>query len=206
MKNKRVIVPIIVILAVLIVDQIVKIWVKTHMIIGEEIHIFGDRVMLKFVENPGMAFGMELGGNWGKMALSIFRILAVGGLIWYLVTLIKKKRNLFLISCISLIIAGAAGNLIDCAFYGIIFTDSYGQIAQMFPDGDGYAGFLMGRVVDMIYCPVIQTESFTFFSPIFNVADSAITVTVFMMIIGYKKLMPPKDEEKKEEEVAEDTK
>lgn len=207
MKNKRVIVPIIVILAVLIVDQIVKIWVKTHMMIGDEIHILGDRVMLKFVENPGMAFGMELGGNWGKMALSLFRILAVGGLIWYLVVLIKKKSNLFLITCISLIIAGAAGNLIDCAFYGMIFTDSYGHIAQMFPDGGGYAGFLMGRVVDMFYCPVIQTESFTFFSPIFNVADSAITITVFMMIIGYKKILPPKDEEeKKDEEIIEDAK
>lgn len=206
MANKRVILPIIIIAGIVLIDQILKIWIKTHLMLGEEIPIFGERIMLKFIENPGMAFGMEFGGNWGKLALSIFRIVAVGGLLWYLVVLIKKKSNLFIITCISLIIAGALGNLIDCAFYGVMFNESFGQVAEIFPDGGGYAGFLCGNVVDMFYCPIIDTvlpedfpfwagEHIVFFRPIFNVADSAITITVFMMIVGFKKLMPK--EEKK---------
>ncbi|MCF0207254.1 MAG: lipoprotein signal peptidase [Bacteroidales bacterium] len=215
MKNKKVLVPILIIVGVILIDQILKIWVKTHMVLGEEIHIFGDRVMLKFIENPGMAFGMEFGGNWGKLALSIFRILAVGGLSWYLAVLIKKGAGLLLSSCIALIIAGALGNLIDCAFYGMIFNESYFEVAQMFPEGGGYAGFLSGNVVDMFYCPVINTvlpenfpiwggERFIFFRPIFNIADSAITISVFIMIVFYKKIFQTVESDKKvESEVAE---
>jgi signal peptidase II len=146
-----------------------------------------------------MAFGMELGGSWGKLALSIFRIIAITGLSIYLYKILKAGENMFYIICISLVIAGATGNLIDSAFYGIIFNESFGQVATMFPEGGGYAPFLYGHVVDMFYCPVIDThypdwfpfvggDRLLFFRPVFNVADSAITVSVFLMIIFYRKV------------------
>jgi signal peptidase II len=198
MKRKTII-SISIIIIVLLIDQILKIWVKTHMYLGQEISIIGNKILLHFTENPGMAFGMEIGGDWGKLALSIFRILAITGLTCYLVLLIKRKESTIFIVCISLIVAGAMGNLIDSAFYGMIFSDSYGQIGQMFPEGGGYASFLHGHVVDMLYCPIIDTtlpESFPicggrhviFFRPVFNVADAAITVSGFLMLISYKKI------------------
>jgi len=209
--RKNIIVSVAIILIVLIIDQVLKIWVKTHMYIGEEINIIGDKILLHFTENPGMAFGMEIGGKWGKLILSIFRILAISGLTYYLVLLIKRKESIIFIACVSLIIAGATGNLIDSAFYGMIFGESsYGQVAQIFPEGGGYASFLHGNVVDMFYCPVINTtlpESFPiwggehviFFRPVFNVADSAITVSVFLMIIFYKKIFRNIDNKEKED-------
>lgn len=197
--KKKALIAIAIILGVLILDQVIKIWVKTTMVMGEEINIIGDRVMLHFTENPGMAFGMELGGSWGKLALSLFRIIAITGLSIYLYKIIKAGENMFYIICISLVIAGATGNLIDSAFYGIIFNESFGQVATMFPEGGGYAPFLYGHVVDMFYCPVIDThypdwfpfvggDRLLFFRPVFNVADSAITVSVFLMIIFYRKV------------------
>lgn len=197
--KKKALIAIAIILGVLILDQVLKIWVKTTMEMGEEIHIIGDRIMLHFTENPGMAFGMELGGSWGKLALSIFRIIAITGLGIYLYKIIKAGENMFYIICIALVIAGATGNLIDSAFYGIIFNESFGQVATMFPEGGGYAPFLYGHVVDMFYCPVIDTyypdwfpfvggDRLLFFRPVFNVADSAITVSVFLMIIFYRKV------------------
>jgi signal peptidase II len=183
----------------LILDQALKIWVKTHMQIGDEIHIFGNRGMLHFIENNGMAFGMEMGGKAGKLVLSIFRIIAIGGIGWFLFSIIKKKVSLGLVMAVSAILVGAIGNLIDSAFYGMIFSESYTSPAVMFPAGGGYSSFLQGRVVDMFYFPVIQThwpewspfrpgESFIFFRPVFNIADSCITCGVISILIWQKKM------------------
>jgi signal peptidase II len=187
------------ILLILILDQAIKIWVKTHMQIGDEIHLFGKYGMLHFIENNGMAFGMEMGGKKGKIILSIFRIIAIFGIGWFLTTLYRKKSNLGLILAVSAILAGAIGNLIDSAFYGMIFSESFSQPAILFPPGGGYSSFLQGRVVDMLYFPVINThwpmwspfrpgESFIFFRPVFNVSDSAITCGVFAILIFQKKM------------------
>ncbi len=166
---------------------------------GEEIHVMGDWFILHFTENPGMAFGYELGFSWGKLALSVFRILAIGALIYYLVALIRKQSPAGLIISISLILAGAIGNMIDSAFYGMIFNESmYHQKAIMLPPEGGYAGFLHGHVVDMLYFPLFSFNwpqwipwlggsNFQFFQPVFNIADSAITVGVASILIFQKR-------------------
>lgn len=187
------------IILILIADQILKFWIKTNMVIGQEIPLFGNWGFLHFIENNGMAFGMEIGGRAGKIALSLFRILAIGGIWWFLYSLIRKKSNLCLILAVSAILAGAIGNIIDSAFYGMIFSESYTQPAILFPPEGGYSTFLLGRVVDMFYFPVINTqwpdwspfrpgESLVFFRPVFNIADSAITCGVFAIIIFQKKM------------------
>jgi len=187
------------IVMILVADQILKIWVKTHMQIGEEIHLLGNRGMIHFIENNGMAFGMEMGGKPGKFILSVFRIIAIIGIGWFLNSLINKKTNLGLILAVSAIMAGAIGNIIDSAFYGIIFNESYNQLAVLFPPEGGYSTFLHGRVVDMFYFPLINThwpdwspikpgESFIFFRPVFNMADSAITCGVISIILFQKRM------------------
>jgi signal peptidase II len=186
-----------IIFVVLLIDQALKIWVKTHMEYNEEIHLFGTNwAIIHFVENPGMAFGIELGGSYGKLALSLFRIFAVGFLIFYLRQLIRSNISFGLLVSFALILAGALGNIIDSAFYGLLFSESYyhGGTATFFPPEGGYAGFLHGRVVDMLYFPIIQGkfpgwlpvwggEYFQFFKPIFNIADLSITLGVLNILL-----------------------
>ena len=185
---------------VLLVDQATKFWVKTNMSFGDQFEILGwDRAYIHFIENPGMAFGLELGGDYGKLALSLFRVFAVGFLVYLIRQLIKERAAKGLLACFALILAGATGNIIDSAFYGLIFSESSYHVpgpATLFPEGGGYAGFLHGRVVDMLYFPLFQGnfpawfpvwggERFLFFRPVFNVADAAISVGVFSLIAFY---------------------
>jgi signal peptidase II len=187
------------ILLILVIDQVLKIWIKTHMTIGQEYHIFGNRGIIHFIENNGMAFGMEMGGKPGKLFLSIFRIIAIIGIGYFLSSLVKKNASTGLILAVSAIMAGAIGNMIDSAFYGLIFSESYHVPAIMFPPGGGYSSLLHGRVVDMFYFPIINThwpewspfrpgESLIFFRPVFNIADSAITCGVVSIILFQKRM------------------
>ncbi len=198
--------PLIIIFLILIIDQVVKIWIKTHMMIGEEIPVFGNWFIIHFIENNGMAFGKQLPGEGGKLFLSVFRIIAIFGIGYYLYNLTKKKAPKGLIISISLVLAGAIGNIIDSVFYGQIFTESYGRVAEIFPAGGGYAPFLHGKVVDMLYFPLLEGhfpewlplwggEDFIFFRPVFNIADSAITVGIFIIIL-FRNSFFPKEEKK----------
>jgi len=177
--------PILIVVAVLVIDQLIKFWIKTNMYIGEEYNVLGNWFIIHFTENNGMAFGLELGGNYGKLALSLFRVFAVFGLGYIFHYVVKNKYHYGLITCVSLILAGALGNIIDSVFYGKLF---------------GYAGFLHGRVVDMFYFPIIEGfypdwvpglggQEFIFFRPVFNFADAAISVGVITIIIFQSKFL-----------------
>ncbi len=184
---------------VLIADQALKIWVKTHMQIGEEIPLIGEWCRLHFIENEGMAFGMAFGGEVGKVILSLFRLAASGFILWLLLRMIRRKAGMLLLSSVALILAGAAGNLVDSCFYGLLFNESHYHVATMFPPEGGYAGLLHGRVVDMFYLPLIATtwpewipiaggKPFEFFNAIFNIADASITCGTILLLLD--QLLP----------------
>jgi signal peptidase II len=195
---------IIFIIALLAIDQVVKMWIKTHMMIGDEFNVFGEWFKIHFIENNGMAFGMASeSGKTGKTLLSIFRIIAVAGIGWYILKLLKEKAPTGVIFSFALIFCGAIGNIIDSMFYGLLFNDSYSQIASFLPEGGGYAPFLHGRVVDMLYFPLYEGflphwipiwggDYIVFFRPIFNIADSYITIGVILLILFYRKFFTGK--------------
>jgi signal peptidase II len=216
---RRVYLVLILVLSILILDQTIKIWIKTHLIQGDEFELFSSWsdetaklretpgrmgassdswARIHFTENNGMAFGLEFAGVSGKLFLTIFRIIAVGAIGWYIARQIRRKASKGLIVCLSLIWAGAFGNIIDSMFYGMIFNDSVVQVAQFMPEGGGYAPFLQGRVVDMFYFPLFEGhfpewfpfwggESFLFFRPVFNVADAAISVGVVSLLVFQRR-------------------
>ena len=185
----------ILVVGAIVIDQLIKVWVKTNMTLHESIRIF-DWFYISFIENNGMAYGMQIGS---KLVLSLFRVAAISVLAYYLWLQIQKKARTGYIVCLSMVLAGAIGNLIDCMFYGLVFNASSEFYTSYIVDfGTGYAPFLMGKVVDMFYFPLIVTtwpewvphfggQEFIFFSPVFNYADANISVGVVLLVLFYRK-------------------
>ncbi len=192
------------IILILVADQALKFYIKLNYTLGEEHKVIGNWFRLHFVENEGMAWGLKFGGGLGKILLTLFRLVAVIFGTYYLSQVIKKKYHKGFIICAALIYAGAFGNLIDSLFYGLIFSSSNPfTVATLFPAGGGYASFFHGQVVDMLYFPIIDTtypswfpiaswrgQEFLFFSPVFNLADSSISIGVIALLIWQKKFFP----------------
>lgn len=185
-----------VVFLVLLLDQVLKIWIKTHMQLHENVEITS-WFYIYFTENPGMAFGIEL---VDKLFLTLFRIVAVGFIGFFLYKQVQLKRSTGFITCVALILAGAAGNIVDSVFYGKLFDHSFGQVSSFLPETGGYADFMHGKVVDMFYFPLIEStfpswlpiwggEDFIFFRPIFNLADSAICVGVFSLVLFFRNTL-----------------
>lgn len=184
-----------VVASTLVIDQLIKVWVKTNMMLHESIRVF-DWFYISFIENNGMAYGFQLGS---KLLLSLFRIAAIGVLAYYLWQQVRKRARVGYIVCLAMVLAGATGNLIDCMFYGLCFEPSTPyHVASMVTWGEGYAPFLMGKVVDMFYFPLIVTtypewvpfwggDPFIFFSPVFNFADASISVGVVLLLLFFRK-------------------
>ena len=184
-----------IVIAILLIDQAIKIWVKTSMMLHESIHVT-DWFYITFIENMGMAFGMQLGS---KIVLSLFRVFAISALTYYIWLEVRRKSKTGYIVCLAMVLAGALGNLIDCLFYGMVFCESSPFYVSYFvPFGTGYAPLLMGKVVDMFYFPLIETEwplwmpfvggeHFVFFRPVFNFADASISVSVMLLLLFYRK-------------------
>lgn len=184
----------------LVIDQVTKILVKTNMHLGESIPVFGEWFQILFIENEGMAFGMAFGGNIGKYLLTSFRIVLFGAMIYYIRTLLKRENTpMGVLLGLTAIMIGALGNIVDCVFYGLIFEPStMGNVAELVPFGQGYGKVMLGKVVDMLYFPIINTtlpewfpfgggQEFIFFRPIFNIADSCITVgALYLLIFKWK--------------------
>ncbi len=205
---------------IVVVDQIVKIYVKTHFFLGESVEVFS-WFQIRFIENNGMAFGLEL---FNKIILTIFRILAVGALGYYLYRTLRKNLPLGYVLCIAALVAGALGNIIDCVFYGVtfsashpIYSNQFPIVAEAFPSNGGYSTWFYGKVVDMLYFPLIDTtlptwipfvggNRFTFFDPVFNIADSAICVSIFWMLIFQNKTLKEEFKEEDKEMKKEDGK
>ncbi|MFJ1350866.1 lipoprotein signal peptidase [Capnocytophaga canimorsus] len=188
-----------IILVVLIIDQWSKIYIKTHFKLNDYVEVFSWFKIL-FIENEGAAWGTKIPGTYGKLALTLFRIVAVVGIGYWLIQSIKKQRPTILIISISLILAGALGNIIDSVFYGVVFDHSYGNVATLFSENP-YGTLLHGKVVDMFYFPLIDTKlpewlpfwggkNFRFFEPVFNVADAAISIAVGLLLVFNKKAFP----------------
>ena len=201
-----------IILFILIIDQVFKFYIKTNFYLGEDHKILGNWFHIHFVENEGMAWGWKLGesGSWGKIALTVFRLAAVSFGVYYIRDIIRKKMHAGFIICVALIFAGAVGNLIDSLFYGMIFeaSDPLTQnVAQFLPESGGYASLFHGKVVDMLYFPIVRStfpdwfpwvggEPFEFFSPVFNIADASISVGLIAILLFQKRFFQTQPEAK----------